>query len=216
VWVVTGGLYYDNGPSDAEAGIDIPLGTGSGPMWIYCSPGDIFEPYHGINLFFNHSTLPQISGYEATACAGGPAKAYLGDSLGLSGTVPAAGTVRAVVDGYEILLETFLLARPDCGSGDTDLVAPFSKTPDGTTDFGGVFMLTVTPVPLLSIARTTTNTVVLWWPSHPTGWALQENTNSVSSVNWSNVLATPLDDGSHKIIIVDPPTGNRFYRLFKP
>ena len=67
--------------------------------------------------------------------------------------------------------------------------------------------------PLLSIARTTTNTVAVFWASLSTGFVLQENTNSVSSVNWSNVLTTPADDGTTKTVIVNPTTGDRFYRL---
>lgn len=55
------------------------------------------------------------------------------------------------------------------------------------------------------------------WPSHSTGWLLQQNTNRVSSVNWSNVTSASIqDDGATKMHIVNPPTGNRFYRLFKP
>jgi hypothetical protein len=67
----------------------------------------------------------------------------------------------------------------------------------------------------LSITRSN-NTVAVAWPSPSTGWTLQQNTNTVNSVNWSNVPTTPLDDGTTKTLIVNPPTGNRFYRLFKP
>ena len=67
--------------------------------------------------------------------------------------------------------------------------------------------------PLLSIFHTTTNTVAVSWPSPSTGWTLQQNTNSVSSVNWSNVSSGIQDDGTTKTLIVNPPTGNRFYRL---
>jgi len=70
--------------------------------------------------------------------------------------------------------------------------------------------------PLLSIVKTTTNTVAVFWPSPSTGYVLQQNTNSVASVNWSNVVTAPIDDGVTKTVIVNPPTGNRFYRLFKP
>lgn len=70
--------------------------------------------------------------------------------------------------------------------------------------------------PTLTITRTTTNTVAVSWPSPSTGWVLQQNTNNVSSVNWSNVTATIQDDGTTKTLIVNPPTGNRFYRLLKP
>ena len=45
---------------------------------------------------------------------------------------------------------------------------------------------------------------------------MQQNTNSVSSLNWSNVVTVPTDDGAAKTIVVNPPPGNRFYRLFKP
>lgn len=69
--------------------------------------------------------------------------------------------------------------------------------------------------PLLSIARTTTNTVAVFWPSPSTDWTLQQNTNSISSVNWSNAPGTIQDNGTTKTLIVNPPTGNRYYRLFK-
>jgi hypothetical protein len=32
-------------------------------------------------------------------------------------------------------------------------------------------------------------------------------------VNWSNVTAPIQDDGTTKTFIVNPPTGDRFYRL---
>ncbi len=83
--------------------------------------------------------------------------------------------------------------------------------------FWGIIAAVQTPgAPLLSILRTTTNTVVVSWPSPSTGWNLQQNTNSVSSVNWSNVTATIQDDGATKTLIVSPPAGNRFYRLHNP
>ena len=83
--------------------------------------------------------------------------------------------------------------------------------------FWGIIAAVQTPgAPLLSIFRTTTNTVAVSWPSPATGFLLQQNTNSVSSLNWSNVLTAPSDDGTTKTLLVSPPTGNRFYRLFHP
>jgi hypothetical protein len=65
--------------------------------------------------------------------------------------------------------------------------------------------------------RTRSNSAaIISWPSPSTGFTLQQNTNSVASVNWSNVTATPLDDGTTKTVIVNPPTGNCFYRLMHP
>jgi hypothetical protein len=40
--------------------------------------------------------------------------------------------------------------------------------------------------------------------------------NGVSSLNGGNVTDTIQYDGTTKTLIIDPPTGNRFYRLFKP
>ena len=101
------------------------------------------------------------------------------------------------------------IGQPDAGT-----MTGGNFTIDG--GFWGIIAAVQTPgVPLLSIARTTTNTVAVSWPSPSTGFTLQQNTNRVSSVNWSNVVTGPLDDGTTKTVIVNPPTGNRFYRLLK-
>jgi len=82
--------------------------------------------------------------------------------------------------------------------------------------FWGIIAAVQTPgAPFLSIARTTTNTVAVFSPSPSPDWTLQQNTNSISSVNWSHAPGTLLDDGTTKTLLVNPPTGNRFYRLFK-
>jgi hypothetical protein len=80
--------------------------------------------------------------------------------------------------------------------------------------FWGIIAAVQTPgAPLLTITRTTTNTLAVSWPSPSTGFTLQQNANGVASVNWSNVTATIQDDGTTKTLIVNAPTGNRFYRL---
>jgi len=45
---------------------------------------------------------------------------------------------------------------------------------------------------------------------------LPQNTNGVATVNWSNVTVAPIDNGTNKTVIVNPPTGVRFYRLIYP
>jgi hypothetical protein len=92
---------------------------------------------------------------------------------------------------------------------------------DGNYSLEGGFWSPIAAVqtpgaPWLSIFHTTTNTVGVSWPSPSTGWTLQQNTNSISSVNWSNVTSGIQDNGKTKTLIVSPPAGNRFYRLFKP
>ena len=69
--------------------------------------------------------------------------------------------------------------------------------------------------PLLRILITTTNTVMVYWPSPATGWNLQVNTN-LSTADWASPLEPVQDNGMLKYIIVNPPTGSRFYRLKNP
>jgi hypothetical protein len=104
---------------------------------------------------------------------------------------------------------TGTLGQPDAGGPLTG--GNFSLT----GGFWSLYAVQTPGAPLLSIARTTTNTVIVFWPSPSTGWTLQENTNSVSSANW-NDHPFPQDNGAIKYIIANPPAGNRFYRLYKP
>ena len=102
------------------------------------------------------------------------------------------------------------IGQPDAGtmsSGNFSLVGGFWSLLSALQTPGG---------PLLSIFYTSTNTAVVSWPSPSSGFLLQQNTNGVASLNWSNVSALPIDNGTNRFIIVNPPTGERFYRLFKP
>ena len=82
--------------------------------------------------------------------------------------------------------------------------------------FWGIISAVQTPgAPLLTIFRTPTNTMVVSWPSPSTGFGLQQN----GDLNTSNWIASPnpvADNGTNRFIIVNPPAGNRFYRLVKP
>ena len=69
--------------------------------------------------------------------------------------------------------------------------------------------------PLLTIQLTTTNTALISWQSPSTGFKLQENAD-LNTANWVAAPQSVTDNGTDKFIIVNPPTGNRFYRLFKP
>jgi hypothetical protein len=69
--------------------------------------------------------------------------------------------------------------------------------------------------PQLTIQLTTTNTVMVSWPSPSTGFNLQQNTNLTTAI-WSTPSESVTDNGTTKFIIVNPPFGNRFYRLSKP
>lgn len=69
--------------------------------------------------------------------------------------------------------------------------------------------------PLLTIRRTQANTIVISWPSPSAGFSLQQIGN-LNLSNWASPAEAITDNGTNKFIIVNPPTGNRFYRLFKP
>ena len=70
-------------------------------------------------------------------------------------------------------------------------------------------------IPALTIRSTVTNSVVLSWPSPSTGYVLQQNTN-LAATNWNVSALMPSDNGTIKSVIVVPPTGNKFFRLYHP
>lgn len=96
--------------------------------------------------------------------------------------------------------------------------APRNHT--ATTDAGVAYLFSLQPlgaeIPRLTVGVTNANLVIVSWPSSWIGWTLQENTNGVASVNWSTAPGPIQDDGVTRTLIVNPPTGNRFYRLLKP
>jgi hypothetical protein len=85
-----------------------------------------------------------------------------------------------------------------------------------TGGFRSLLSVVQTPgSPWLSIMLTATNTALVSWPSPSTGFSLQQNTSGVGTVNWSNVLTTPMDDGAIKCITVNPPSEAGFYHLIQ-
>ena len=68
--------------------------------------------------------------------------------------------------------------------------------------------------PFLSVSRTATNTVRVSWPYPSTGFALQQN-GAMGTTNWAGVTNVPVQNGQEWEVIVQPPAGNRFYRLLK-
>jgi hypothetical protein len=82
--------------------------------------------------------------------------------------------------------------------------------------FWGIISAVQTPgAPLLTIYRTNANRVVVSWPSPSTGFILQQNAD-LNTANWTTVPQPVTDNGTNKFILVQPPAGNRYYRLSKP
>jgi hypothetical protein len=139
------------------------------------------------------SALGQNYSIDRSTTAGGGGTSTGGPMIGLNYSV--SGTI----------------GQPDAGGPMTN--GQYSVT----GGFWSLVNVVQTPgAPLLSIAHTPTNTVAVFWPSPSLGFTLQVNTNGLATVNWSNAPGSILDDGTTRTLIVNPPTGNRFYRLFKP
>ena len=82
-----------------------------------------------------------------------------------------------------------------------------------TGGFWSLFAVQTPGAPLLKIVSTITNTTIISWPSPSSGWSLQQNTN-LNTTSWVAPPESVHDDSTNRFIIVNPPVGNRFYRLF--
>jgi len=69
--------------------------------------------------------------------------------------------------------------------------------------------------PSLNIHVTSTDTAVLSWSAAVPGFTLQQNP-VLGTTNWMNATNAVVGHGGENQIIISPPTGNRFYRLFQP
>jgi hypothetical protein len=100
------------------------------------------------------------------------------------------------------------IGQPDAGK-----MSGGNFTIDG--GFWGIIAAVQTSgAPLLSIMRSN-NLAIVSWPSPSTGFNLQQNLD-LNMTNWVTPSETVTDNGTIKFININPPTGNRFYRLFKP
>jgi hypothetical protein len=100
--------------------------------------------------------------------------------------------------------------------GQHDAGGPATNGPYSlTSGFWSLYALQSPGAPTLSIRLTTTNTAQVSWPSPSTGWSLQVNTN-IAGTFWVAPPEPLSDNGTIKYIIVNPPTGSRFYRLKNP
>jgi hypothetical protein len=68
--------------------------------------------------------------------------------------------------------------------------------------------------PVLTIYRSSTNTVTISWPSPGAGFVLQSTTD-LTAAQWSVVIASSTDDGVMKSVVVSLASGNQFFRLMK-
>ena len=104
---------------------------------------------------------------------------------------------------------TGTVGQPDAGH-----LSGGNITLDG--GFWGIIAAVQSPgAPALTIQLTVTNTVMVSWASPSTGFNLRQNTD-LTTGTWVTPSESVSNNGTIKFIIVNPPVGNRFYRLSKP
>jgi hypothetical protein len=144
----------------------------------------------------------------------------------MSGTVLLmAGLFTARAQNYSLDWHKISGGGGTSAGGVYSLSGTIGQHDAGGTSAGGNFSLTggfwsflavQTPGdPLLAIRITRTNSVMVFWPSPSAGFSLQQNTNP-GTTNWVAPAQSVNDDGTNRFIIVNPPAGNRYYRLIKP
>jgi hypothetical protein len=84
-----------------------------------------------------------------------------------------------------------------------------------TGGFWSLIAVQTPGAPRLTIQLTSANAATVSWPSPSTGFTLQQNTD-LNTPNWVAAPQTVTDNDTIRFIMVSPPAGNRFYRLFKP
>ena len=83
--------------------------------------------------------------------------------------------------------------------------------------FWGVIAAVQTPgAPLLSIFRTTPNTVAVSWPNADPNWKLHWTANLSDTISWTEISPPYPASGTNYVFVDLVPTGNKFYRLHKP
>jgi hypothetical protein len=197
---------------------DDALGSEPGLIYLYSTNGTVLSiitnpaPDYGdafgaqIVLLGNDRLVITAPRDKATGFESGTA--YLMD---LSGTLLAT-----IHNPAPANYDTFGWTMAAFGSDGVLIGAPFDN--EGAPDAGSAYLFRIPSAPIppsLSIQRTMTNTIVVSWPSTATGFMLQQKTNGLNSVNWSNVTVGVQTVGTNQTLIVNPIGGNRFYRLVK-
>ena len=101
------------------------------------------------------------------------------------------------------------IGQPDAGVGMSG--GSFSLT----GGFWALYAMQTPGAPYLWVVRTITNTVCVWWALPDTSWQLQATANLAGTgTSWTPCSYST--NGANCIYIESPPSGKRFYRLFRP
>jgi hypothetical protein len=79
--------------------------------------------------------------------------------------------------------------------------------------WGRVAAVQTPGAPLLTIAHSATNSVIVSWPSPSSGFGLEQNGNVANPNGWSAFSGTVSDNGTTRSVTISPPAGSLFFRL---
>ena len=135
-------------------------------------------------------------------------KAALGQSYAIDWFTIDGGGGASAGGGYSL--------NGSIGQHDATTVTMSGGSYSMTGGFWSLVAVQTPGAPLLKIFFTATNTAVISWPSASTGFTVQQQNGQLNPTGWTTAPQTVADNGTNKYIIVNPPTGTRYYRLFKP
>jgi hypothetical protein len=190
----------------------------------------LFVPRAWYNLVADTNHLVVTAGYGTYSSSGTvAANNYLTAASTPDGTLAIAymPTVRTITVNMATFSAAVTARWYDPSSGNYSSIAgsPFANsgtrtfTPSGNNadgDGGWVLVLeTSTAPPPLNISVTTTNTVVLTWPSTWPGYSPQQNSD-LTTTNWVNAT-NPVALVTNVYQVISPVlSGQQFYRLMAP
>ncbi len=193
--------------SDLYAGGDFTTVGGSAAKYIAKWNGSSWSPLgSGVN---NTVFALAVSGSDLYAggwftTAGGSAANYIAKWNGSSWS--------ALGSGMNNRVNALAVAGSDLYAGG-DFTAAGGKS---SLRAARASLLSTPPLPSLNIQLTAPNTVRISWPSPSTGFVLQQNTTGLSPAGWSSVTGTIQDDGTNRILLVNPTGPRGFFRLIRP
>jgi len=98
--------------------------------------------------------------------------------------------------------------------GDTLVVVGSPGDNTGAMNTGAAYLFSIPP-PLLQVRQAAANRIAISWLSPAPRCVLQENTDGLQAANWTDLTNGIQDDGTNHLFIATP-TGNVFFRLFRP
>jgi hypothetical protein len=204
--VFIGAPQADEGAKDA--GVAFLFGTNGALLTTITKPNPAEYDSFGARVAVLGSDRIVVSSIYDDAAATNSGAAYL---------FSASGTLLNTMTNPTPAANDAFGARVAALGNDRVIISAIYDDTRRVTDAGTAYLFSIpTGPPALAIRRTVTNTVAISWQAPSSGFVLQQNTNGVSTASWSNVTSPPQDNGTNKTFVVNPSSGSRFYRLFKP